>query len=73
MTVVEWEDPRKSALPPANPHYLLHASVAPIQNGNPQLQSLDHHGAHLPCHGEDLIELPRKQGESSLLGFIRTL
>ena len=47
--------------PPASPHYLLHAGVTPVQDGNPQLQSLNHHGAHLTCRGKDLIESPRKQ------------
>ena len=52
VTVVKWEDLRKSALPLGSPHYLLHTCVASIQNGDPQLQSLNHHGAHLTCYGE---------------------
>lgn len=53
--------PRKSAPSPVSPHYLLHTRVASIQDGDPQLQSLHHHGAHLTCRGEDAIESPRKQ------------
>lgn len=52
--------PRKSAPPPVSPYYLLHTRVASIQDGDPQLQSLHHHGAHLTCRGEDSIESPRK-------------
>lgn len=52
VTVAKWEDPRKSALPLGSPQYLLHTCVASIQNGDPQLQSLNHHGAHLTCRGE---------------------
>ena len=61
VTAANWEYPGKCALPTVSPQYLLYTSVAPIQNGDPQLQSLNHHGAHLTCHGEDSIELPRKQ------------
>lgn len=42
-------------------NYLLHTSIASVQNGNPQLQCLNHHGAHLTCQGEDLTKLPRKE------------
>lgn len=60
MTVVQRVYPKKSKLPSGSPPYLLHAGVAPIQNGDAQLQSLNHHGAHLTCHGEDSIESPKK-------------
>lgn len=69
MTAVTREHPRKSVLPPSGPHYLLHTSIAPIQNGDPQLQSLNHHGAHLTCHGEDSIESPRKQRQIMPVGL----
>lgn len=65
VTAVKWEYPRKPAPPPESPHYLLHACIASIQNGDPQLQSLNHHGAHLTCHGEDPIALTRKERVNS--------
>lgn len=46
---------------PPMPSYLLHASIASIENGNSQLQRLNHHGTHLTCQGEDLIDSPRKE------------
>lgn len=53
VTAVGWKRPRKSAPAPVSPHYLLHTGIAPIQNGDPQLQSLHHHGAHLTCWSKD--------------------